>query len=103
MFDIGKFFGVEPNNIQRRVFVSAIVFGATFVVDIILIVLFGFINKGLKVLSVFTEYHPFSSTRIVMFVLILSVGVFLSLIYYVVLPLGPPPPIREISGKYLDY
>lgn len=94
--DIEKFLGIKPNNIQRRVFIAALVFGATFILDLILVVSFGLLNNGLAMLSSLTGAKPFSFGRIIAFVLILSVGVFISLIYYVVLPMGPPPPIREV-------
>jgi uncharacterized membrane protein YedE/YeeE len=94
--NIQEFLGIKPNNIQRRVFVAAFVFGVTFVIDLILFVSIGLIEKGLNALSVFTGAPPFSFERIIFFVLILSVGVFVSLVYYVVLPMGPPPPIRKV-------
>ena len=103
VLNVNEFLGIVPNNVQRRVFIAALVFGGTFMLDGILIVSFGLINKGLKFMSLFVNYTPFSSERIVMFVLILSVGVFLSLIYYVVLPINPPPKIKEVSGEYANF
>ena len=103
MFNVKKFLGIEPNDIQRRVFISSMVFGGTFILDMALIISFGLIGRGLKILNAFANYHPFSPERIVIFVLILSVGVFLSLVYYVILPMGPPPRVEEIFGEYSDY
>ena len=93
---IEEFLGIKPNNVQRRVFIAALVFGATFVLDMILVVSFGLLNNGLAMMSSITGAKPFSFGRIIAFILILSVGVFVSLIYYVVLPMGAPPPIHEV-------
>ena len=103
MFNVKRFLGIEPNDIQRRVFISSMVFGGTFILDMALIISFVLIGRGLKILNAFAYYHTFSPERIVIFVLILSAGVFLSLVYYVILPMGPPPRVEEISGEYPDY
>jgi len=101
--NIRKILGIKPNDIQRRVFIAAIVFGVVFTVDMVLVISFGLIDKGMQLLSVFTKTQPFSISRIVSFVLILSVGVLVSLIYYIILPLGPPPRINtspEIDFRF---
>jgi hypothetical protein len=97
MFDMRKFLGIEPNDIQRRIFISAFVFGGTFALDIILIVSIGFLSKGIVMMKVFVKYYPpFSFERVVTSILILSVGIFVSLVYYILLPMGPPPRIKTV-------
>ena len=104
MLDMRKFFGIEPNDIQRRIFISSLVFGGTFILDIILIVSIGFLSKGIEIFKVFVKYYPpFSFERVVTSILILSVGVFVSLVYYILLPMGPPPRINttpEIDFRF---
>ncbi|MCD6576095.1 MAG: hypothetical protein J7K73_02970 [Nanoarchaeota archaeon] len=97
MIDIREFLGIEPNDIQRRIYIAAFVFGATFILDIVLVISVGILDKGVSILGMFLNYYPpFSFERVVSFILILSVGVFVSLIYYILLPLGPPPRVESI-------
>lgn len=97
MVKLREILGIEPNNIQRRVYIAALVFGTTFIIDVTLIISIGILDKGISILGVFLSYYPpFSFERVVSFVLILSVGVFVSLVYYILLPLGPPPRVEAI-------